>query len=72
MKATVYYRGQKIHDAFLKTIVKKHGLLEKATDVVVSGCSAGGLAVYLHVDEVSPSLPPSLAPSLPPSFLLCV
>ena len=24
-----------------------------ATDVVVSGCSAGGLAVYLHIDEIA-------------------
>lgn len=25
--------------------------LDKATDVVISGCSAGGLATYLHVDN---------------------
>ena len=25
--------------------------LKLATDVVVSGCSAGGLATYLHVDD---------------------
>lgn len=29
------------------------GHTHAATDVIVSGCSAGGLAVYLHVDEVA-------------------
>ena len=32
--------------------VTNHGLLE-ATEVVLAGCSAGGLAVYLHIDEVA-------------------
>ena len=26
--------------------------LGRATDVVISGCSAGGLATYLHTDQV--------------------
>jgi hypothetical protein len=52
LTAHVYYRGQRIHDALLDTFVRRHGLLE-ASDVVVAGCSAGGLSVYLHVDEVA-------------------
>ncbi len=52
MNFTIYYRGQAVHDAMLRQFVHRHNLLY-ATDVVVSGCSAGGLSVYLHLDEVA-------------------
>ena len=34
------------------TLLSQHGLASAAT-VVVSGCSAGGLAVFLHVDHLA-------------------
>ena len=34
------------------------GLLTNATDVVVSGTSAGGLAAYLHTDYIASRVPP--------------
>lgn len=46
---TLYFRGARILDAMLDTLIQDHGL-GKATDVLVSGGSAGGLAAYLHAD----------------------
>lgn len=48
---TIYYRGAYILDAVYKELVMKHGL-DTATSLVVSGCSAGGLAAYIHVDSI--------------------
>jgi hypothetical protein len=48
---TLYYRGfynlQHTYDELFAT----HGLGEAAT-VVIKGCSAGGLAVFLHIDQL--------------------
>ena len=38
-------------DAMLDTLIAHHGL-GKATDVLLSGGSAGGLSTYLHADHV--------------------
>jgi len=46
----LYYRGGYALDALLADLDANQGL-STATDVVVSGCSAGGLATFLHVDE---------------------
>lgn len=46
----LYFRGMLILDAMLKDLLENRGL-DKATDVVVSGCSAGGLASWLHTDK---------------------
>lgn len=48
---TIYYRGSYILDAVYKELYLKHGL-DSARSVIVSGCSAGGLAVYAHVDRI--------------------
>jgi len=45
----VYYRGFHILRAFLDSLSTAHKL-NVATEVVISGCSAGGLATYLHLD----------------------
>jgi len=47
---TLYWRGKRIREAIAKDLMEKRGLHE-ATDLVVSGCSAGGLATYLHTDQ---------------------
>jgi hypothetical protein len=59
---TIYYRGYRIHRATVDTLLNNEGLAS-ATDVILSGGSAGGLATFLHADSwrdailaVSPSL----------------
>ena len=44
------FRGRAILDAHIKSILNERGM-KQATDVIVSGCSAGGLATYLHCDH---------------------
>lgn len=46
--AQLHFRGKAVLDAVQQDLLTK-GLAE-ATDVVISGCSAGGLAAFLHVD----------------------
>ncbi|KAA0163629.1 hypothetical protein FNF31_02790 [Cafeteria roenbergensis] len=45
----LYLRGHHILQAVMADLQTRD--IGKATDVVISGCSAGGLATYLHVDE---------------------
>ena len=47
---TLHFRGRAILDAEIKSLLTDRGM-DKATDVVVSGCSAGGLATFLHCDH---------------------
>merc|ERR1712137_1099627 len=46
----LHYRGRAILDAEIKSLLFDRGM-NKATDVIVSGCSAGGLATFLHCDH---------------------
>jgi hypothetical protein len=46
----LYFRGKRIIDATLQTLLTLG--LDKADTVLLSGCSAGGLATYLHADYV--------------------
>jgi len=46
----IWFRGRGILDATIDDLNTKRNL-RIATDVVVSGCSAGGLATYLHLDH---------------------
>jgi len=48
--STLYFRGSRIREAAAQDLVASHGL-GRATDVVISGCSAGGLATFLHSDQ---------------------
>lgn len=47
----VWYRGHPNLQAIIESLKTNHGLGE-ATEVLISGGSAGGLASYLHADEV--------------------
>ena len=58
---TIYSRGRYILDALVGTLAARHGL-GAATDYVMNGNSAGGLAVYLHADYVA-SLIRAVAPA---------
>ncbi|KAF3321210.1 protein notum isoform X3 [Carex littledalei] len=52
---TIYFRGQKIWNAIIDDLVLKG--LNHAEKVLLSGCSAGGLAVFHHCDQLAQLLP---------------
>ena len=47
---TLYFRGKRIREAVYDSLKALHRM-GAATDVVISGCSAGGLATFLHTDQ---------------------
>lgn len=47
--AKLTFRGKRIREAMVESLSAAG--LAKATDLVVSGCSAGGLATFLHTDQ---------------------
>jgi hypothetical protein len=58
---TLYFRGARVLDALLDALIQDHGL-NQATDVLLSGGSAGGLSTYLHADYVGGYLKAKGAP----------
>lgn len=52
----VYYRGFRNFEAVLADLLARRGL-RKATQVLLSGDSAGGLAAFVHADHVAERLP---------------
>ena len=46
----LHFRGRAILDAEIDHLLHVNGM-QQATDVIVSGCSAGGLATFLHCDH---------------------
>ena len=60
--STIYWRGKRLIDATLATLVEKHKLADAET-VMLTGASAGGLAGYLHTDYVHEQLQ-TLAPKM--------
>jgi hypothetical protein len=65
--STIYYRGHRILKAVQAFLTAPGGALDGATEVVVSGCSAGGLSTYLHADEWAAALPAARVTALPDS-----
>ncbi|XP_021730078.1 pectin acetylesterase 9-like [Chenopodium quinoa] len=53
--SVLYFRGQKIWQAMILDLLPKG--LAHAEKALLSGCSAGGLAVFLHCDNLSRFLP---------------
>ncbi len=51
----MYFRGRHIRDEIIKRLMLSDGMGE-ASDVVVSGCSAGGLGMYLGIDQIANSI----------------
>jgi len=47
---SLHWRGKRIREAIAQDLFENRGL-KQATDLVVSGCSAGGLATFLHTDQ---------------------
>lgn len=56
----LHFRGAEIVSSVLHDLGRKHGM-DKASDIVLSGCSAGGIAVWANVDWASqhPAVPKS-------------
>jgi len=54
----LHFKGGFIREAFMDALLREHGLAS-ASEVVLSGCSAGGLATFLHADWWRLSLPAS-------------
>lgn len=52
----LFFRGRYITEALVSDLSTRHGL-GNATDVVVSGCSAGAIRVFAHLDAVVALLP---------------
>lgn len=46
----LFFRGKRVREAMAQDLFESRGLAS-ATDLVVSGCSAGGLATFLHTDQ---------------------
>ena len=59
----IYFRGRAIIDAVIDSlkanVMKSANDIANAVNIVETGCSAGGLATYLHADYVSSQLPHS-------------
>jgi hypothetical protein len=53
----LFFRGRAIREAVIASLRRDHGF-GSATDVLVSGCSAGATAVYLHLDWYAAQAPP--------------
>jgi hypothetical protein len=57
-KGTIYFRGHRILVAMQANLLANATVgLAQATDLVISGCSAGGLSTFLHADSWAAALP---------------
>jgi len=55
----IYFRGYRNLKAIMNDLLHERGM-NKATEVLLCGSSAGGLAVYLHADQIGEMLPGSV------------
>jgi hypothetical protein len=53
--ASIYFRGKRNLEAVIDALTSQHGL-QNAKRIIVSGNSAGGLTVYLHLDQIAAML----------------
>ena len=56
--STIWYKGSYLRDAIIDDM-RTYLNMDGATDVLVGGCSAGGLTVYLNIDAIAAALPPA-------------
>jgi len=63
---TLYFHGLNIRQAVVASLRASYGF-DDTTDLVVGGCSAGGLAAYLHVDYYAQQVPKAFTRGLPDS-----
>ncbi|KAH3757913.1 Pectinacetylesterase family protein [Pelomyxa schiedti] len=55
----LYFRGQVIIDEIIRHLTRDYGF-GSAENVLLTGCSAGGLSTYLHADYIGTKLPSSV------------
>lgn len=67
----LFFRGHFVLEAIIETLLFDHGL-QSATDLVVSGRSAGGLATILHADMWAERLRAAASPAAPPPFVVAL
>ena len=65
-RAPIFYRGSRNLDFALDFLSDKYGMSE-ATDILVSGDSAGGLASYWHGDRFQERFPRAFVATAPDS-----
>lgn len=53
---TIYFRGWRVLNAVLESLLDAG--MKEASEVILTGCSAGGLATYIHADYVGGFIPP--------------
>lgn len=53
----IYYRGKRIRDAVIEYLLSSEGGMAGAEDIVISGTSAGGLGIYLNIDQIAAQIP---------------
>lgn len=72
--ASIYLRGFDVLQAWLEELEQLGGLKSKATDVVLTGTSAGGMATYIHADFVRSLLPSTATVVAAPDagYFMCV
>ena len=51
----LYFRGRGLFDALFDDLLGTRGL-DKATQLLYAGCSAGGLTAYIHADAVTATM----------------
>jgi hypothetical protein len=51
-KDTLYFRGRSNRDSTILSLLHENGM-KNAAEIVISGCSAGGLGIYLGLDHIS-------------------
>lgn len=57
-KNPIFYRGRYITEALFNDLTKNFGFAN-STDVVISGCSAGAMRVFAHLDALRSFIPAS-------------
>ena len=67
----IHYRGARNLDFALGTLARDHGMGD-ATDVLISGDSAGGLASYWHADRFASAFPKAFVATVPDSGWVCI
>lgn len=65
--STLHFRGYNVTTAQLNSIHQTHQLFSKATEIVVTGQSAGGLATFLWTNYIASRAPAAKVWSLPDS-----
>ena len=49
---SLYFRGWRILNAVFTTLQSEQYGLTKASDIIIGGCSAGALNIYMHIDYI--------------------